>query len=237
LFHIFWFFATFLMKKLGLRYKMFENDSSVKAIGMRLRLARNMANLSRNQLAAKAEVAPNSVTSWEHGKNPGSMSQRNMKKIIDALQTSGVSISENWLKDGIGQVPQTSKANKITSVAKMSGASPFEMLSSINKEIELFTVLNNNSVIIQIKNNTMDPFFKIGDWVGGIWQESNTVENNQLCIIHLNNKLQVRWVKKASQEGVFDISFHTIETDQPEPFQIKNVPLNTVAPIIRVWRI
>lgn len=221
---------------------MLENDISAAAVGKRLRHVRKLANLSREELAELAEVGRTSISYWEHATNESSqMTPRSMAKVIQALSKKEVECTERWLRTGTGPAPKhISEINENQLINDRSTAEKTnlstQLIANLSDEIKRFTSINNLAVITKIDTNSMNPALEKGDIVGGIWQSSTALETEKICIIEINQKLQVRRVKPDNNSGLFQVAFLTYDSSQIEPFELKDIQLEKIAPIIRVWR-
>lgn len=220
---------------------MSENYQWAVAIGKRLKRLRLMAGFNRNELAKAAQVGVTSITYWENPKpNSSPMKPRNVNKVITAARQAGVECSENWLLKGLGQAPRLMAGLKTPEGYLLSAESPvvtdFSSRFVFDKEIHLFTSSHPSAAIVRVENACMSPAVENGDAVGGIWQPAADLKSEKICIVEVNSNLQVRRVKKGSREGMFDLSYLVYDSGVNEPFELKDYPLEKVAPVIRIWR-
>ncbi len=222
---------------------MLENDESAIAIGKRLKHLRLLAGINRYELAEKANINKSTLSLWENAKSvEGKPTNRSITKLLNAFKEAGVVCNEIWLLTGTGIAPVMVKhptlntnLNEVNNVEHLVVANDFQNTQTFENELKLF-LKNKGSVIYKIKHNFMYPIFRAGDMLGGIWQPSTISDDEKICIINIDNNLQVRRVRKSIHEGYFNVSYLTYDKDQIEPFEINNVSLLTIAPIIRVWR-
>jgi transcriptional regulator with XRE-family HTH domain len=218
---------------------MLENDESAIAVGKRLKRLRLMAGLSRDDLAQEADVGVTSISYWEHAKpdsNP--MKPRNVAKILGAIRRRGVDCTERWLLTGAGLPPRLLSGQQVSLIEddQTPESSTVQLLSSLDNELRLFTSSNPLAVIGSIESSSMLPALESGDIVGGIWQPTNNLTVEKICLVIVNDKLQVRRVKKGSKNGLFNLSFLVYDPNESEPFELKDFPLEKIAPVIRIWR-
>lgn len=219
---------------------LYKNDSSAKAMGARLRYVRKLAHLKRKDLAQRASVGETTISYWEHATFGSSkMTNRSMEKILKAVREAGVECSDRWLREGSGAPPQL--MTRKPSIPNLMGLSEehdliTRLISNLNEEVKLFASLSSAIVVSKVDIPYMLPAFEEGDIVGGLWQSSANLKTERMCIVHINDELQIRRVKPGSQPGLFSLSYLNYAPNQIEPFEIKDVPLEKVAPIIRVWR-
>lgn len=222
---------------------MHGNDDSPTAVGMRLKHLRLLSGLNALELAEKAGVSRGALSFWENAKSKTArpISPKSVSKLIDAIRSAGVICSETWLITGTGPHPVTYKkgSENILQQNEISShsASQFEGNHDLEDEISLFTSKDKRSIIHQITDDFMLPMYEIGDIVGGIWQSCTSLKGKEkACILKINNKLQVRRVKQSDKEGLFNICYLTYSVNQNEPYEINNISLEEIAPIIRLWR-
>ncbi len=223
---------------MGNRVYMLENDESAGAFGKRLKHLRLLAELNRYQLAEKANINKSTLSHWEHARsqhgNPPT--RKSIGKLLDAFKETGWVCSESWLLTGVGNPPI-----RIPDDIEVKEYSAQENIKlevtqwTFNDEVKLF-LKNKNAVVYEMSTNYMSPIFRAGDLVGGIWQSSNIINDEKICLIEVDNNMQVRRVKKSGHENFFNVSYFVYDKDQKEPFEINNVMLKEVAPIIRLWR-
>lgn len=217
---------------------MLEGDDSATAVGKRLRRLRQMAGLSREGLAQEAEVGKSSITFWEHAKAKNPMTPRSRAKILGVIRAKGIDCNERWLLTGLG-IPPRPSVTSLSSEQTASGSQPItqKLISVLDEEIKLFTSISEFAVIIKIDHASMSPILEKGDIVGGIWQSASTLVGEKICIIEVAGKLQIRKVKRSTQENHFSAAYIQYDpTLEYDPFVIDNLPLIRIAPIIRVWR-
>ncbi len=225
--------------RMGNMEYMLENDESASAFGKRLKHLRLLADLNRNQLAEMANINKSTISHWEHARsqhgNPPT--RTSIGKLLDAFRTTGWACSESWLLTGKGNPPIKIHDETIGAAGYISQQDSVSELNqwTFNDEVKLF-MKNKNAVTFKMSNTYMYPIFQDGDFLGGIWQPSDIINEEKICIIDVDNNLQVRRVKKSSQENLFNVAYLVYDKNQKEPFEMNNVKLKEVAPVIRLWR-
>lgn len=222
---------------------MLENDNSRVAIGRRLAYLRKMARLKRDELAKLADVTGTSISLWENAKSSGPMSVRSMQKILGAFKKSGISATEEWLKGGIGDVPQkiiapilvekTSDLDLLTE-NHLEKDTLLKLAANLSEEIQKFTSVSPLSAITKMDHNHFSPFLEKGDFVGGVWQSSSALKESKICIIQLENSLSVGYVEKSKKNNLFNIKYNLNDSYNTEG--MNNITLKNVAPILRIWK-
>jgi len=220
---------------------MLENDDSLIAVGKRLNILRTMAGWDRDGLSRAANVSAASISYWENASG-GVISAKSMGKLIEAFLTVGISCSEDWLRKGEGEKPfqpSQSQQNPLNENLAGQDISNFQF----NKEIAMFLSVETQKgrqekIVTTIENSAMTPVFEKGDIVGGILLPAHSVDlsKEQMCIIKLDGKLDVRRVKKGNSPSTFNLSYFSYDQDCHFPLEMNDVHLEHLAPIIRVWR-
>ncbi len=80
-------------------------DSVLVARGQRLKLLRELADLTRDQLAALAKVSSASMSYWENATHSG-LSHKGAERIVAAVSKQGITCSVEWLLLGSGSGPR-----------------------------------------------------------------------------------------------------------------------------------
>lgn len=216
-----------------------ESDESAVAVGKRLKLLRVMAGLSRLSLAQLAGVSKTSISYWEHG-TYRSISPRSLKKILEAAKEKGVICSESWLISGVGEPPKPLQSLVTSSQTNIETNLTLDSLSQ-NPEITEFLSHHSSqgkTVILKVEHNGMSPFFEQGDILGGVFIPTKklTLPNEAICIVKINGKLDVRKIRKGSTSNNFNLSYFAYDKNLSAPFELIDIPLESAAPIIRMWR-
>lgn len=208
---------------------MTTSDASAIKRGQRLKQLRQLAKLKRDELAHLAKVSKASISYWENA-SLSELSQSGAEKVVRAIQEKkGIDCSVEWLLFGIGMQPRIKNLSSQNNLGNT--------VNTLNQEIDLF-LSNAGTVMFQITSSTMRPVFEIGDIVGGLWTTPEICINKELiCIVEFNNQLQARKVKQGETEGKYDLSYLSFTDQLNEPFEIKNIELKAVAPVIRVWKL
>lgn len=220
---------------------MLENDESPEAVGKRLRRLRQIAGLKRKQMAELAEVGETSISVWEHGKSNFELSQRSINKILDAVKKVGIFCSEDWLRKGVGVPPKimpNDNSEKIINFIKQ-GHFEKEITLTLEEEIQLFASLHSSNVILKVEHDGMLPIIKSGDYIGGTWYsnfDDNQFEQNIACIVQINGKLDLRNIRKGTKPDLYTISYLTYSTGLTAPFEIRDIPVQKIAQLKRLWR-
>lgn len=157
-----------------------------KEVGKRIKMARQMANLTRKQFTDKYNINYHTLESWEKGVN--SVSEENLTLLEGFFRAEGINVSKNWILYGNTQeiVDDMIKGKKDTQVEDIYSLSGD---LSYFKEIKFFLENVENSAITMVLDNSLFPFYCKGDYVGGIDTGGNDTKKyiGNFCIIHITN--------------------------------------------------
>jgi transcriptional regulator with XRE-family HTH domain len=212
-----------------------KDKSMLIARGRRLKRLRALVGLSRDELAARAKVSRASMSYWENATYSG-LSHKAAEKLIPVIKAEGVHCSVEWLLLGLAQDPYRIPESAQHPIPASHGDVE---LSAIQQEIALFTSLHPNAVVMQVPHNGMAPFLLQGDYVGGLIQPIDTmqeIEPKDNYIVRFEHTLQARRVKHNPQAGLYDLSYISSVEDTNDLFEKRGVQLESIAKIIRVWR-
>ncbi len=210
---------------------------SKAALGKRLRQLRGFAALTTKQLAEIAGVGQTTISVWENG-SINAISAKNVTRMIGTFKKLGIDCTEEWLTRGVGSAPRLvpTLPPELFDNKRESDRSFQELLSQKSELIKQFLTFDNKAVVAKIDNASMSPIFEKGDIVGGIWQPANSLSTETTAIIEINNKKQVRKIKKGTADNLFHLSYLTLDGASSEPFEIKDITLEKIAPIIIMLR-
>jgi len=216
-------------------------ENNAIATGLRIKRLRELAGLTRETLSEESQISRASISYWEHGKinriNPSSIA-----RLVSIFKAHGVQCDEHWILTGKGAPPNVSLdptlkiEPSLPNFSAQDKMGPAQLAQLLDAELELFKSFSKTAIIMEVEHEAMMPVFARGDFVGGFWQSSITLTHEKFCLVLVENKLQIRRVRPATEKGRFDLSFLTYDTKQSEPFEIRNLPLDILAPIIRIWR-
>lgn len=207
--------------------------------GERLRRARVLAGLAtRREFEAKYRISANTLQGWEQGKNP--LSEKGAKRVVEAFNHEGLICTLEWLLHGTGMPPRPYEMLRMGVTTNIKHSSRnleqlnLEEEERIYKETLLFRDHYQGSIVLSIVDGSMLPYFKEGDYVGGIQVPNEDINHylNELCILELeHNVILPRLLQKGSREGVYTASC-TNPTSKSAPLNLIDVKIISVAPII-----
>lgn len=134
-------------------------------IGRRIKMARNLACISRKDFD-ELGISMHTIQSWELGRNQ--LTEKAATKLVEIFHNAGVICSTQWLLYGKGKSPSLISTDFVPyPIMDNKVASLFMEESTIQKEIEFFKANNPNAIVIMVSNDTMNPRYVQGDFVGG----------------------------------------------------------------------
>lgn len=204
------------------RKKIISTDekSSSDARGKRLRKIRNLANISREQLASHCGTCHHTVKRWELGYF-GGLPLDGAQAVVERVSQEGVICSLDWLLYEIGTGPQVlPDFDKIKKIG-----SPFSLKQTIDdkniiEEMLLFRNHYKNTIEHKIEDDGLSPYFNIGDHVAGIEYAGEKINSfiNENVIIRLNNGgILVRNLREGKTPGTYTLVCTNINTTVDTP--------------------
>jgi transcriptional regulator with XRE-family HTH domain len=147
---------------------MMETNNSDQKInaGRRIKMTRTLAGLSRKDLEDKFGISMHTLQSWELGRNP--LTDKTASKLVEIFHNTGVSCSMQWLLEGVGKSPALLESEFTPYPPLDQNITPLlDKENTIQKEIDFFRMNNPNAVVIMVSDDTMEPGYRQGDFVGG----------------------------------------------------------------------
>lgn len=181
-----------------------------KTIGERLKSVRMQLGFSRREFADKCGFSAATLQAWEDGRYP--VPQKSMVKYVKTLLDCGLVTSPEWFMRGEGLPPRPINKLSLDSLAEKD---------AILREINFFETENKNPIITVISDESMLPFFAIGDYVGGKLVPVDYAERyiNTFCIIELlTGETLVRKLRPGSETGKFNLISTNLDTCTPSAF-------------------
>ena len=206
--------------------------------GERLRRARILSGVStRREFEEKHAISANTLQGWEQGKNP--LSEKGARRVIEAFKKEGLLCSLEWLIHGHGMPPRPYEmvnAGLRQELHNDANLMDFNLREeqAIYNEIQLFRQQNMNSIVLSISDDSMEPYYSIGDYIGGCQISDSSITDylHTVCIIELENNLILpRYIQSGKQQGVFTASCTNPRT-AATPLNLYNVKIISAAPII-----
>lgn len=207
--------------------------SSSAERGRRLRILRNMSDLTIHEFAEKFGIGASTIKYWESGKNEG-LSTKGAKKIIEAMSQLRVHCTFMWLLHGVGNMPHFVDARFGTQ--NINGTLEEEL--AINNEINLFLKNTSNAVTLLVFDDAMDPIYNVGTTIGGnrLFGDDISKGLGYNCIIETEEKQIIcRKLAKSNEPNLFNLCCINPQSSVTPP-NIYDIKILSAAPITRVWK-
>ncbi|MCL1077108.1 helix-turn-helix domain-containing protein [Parashewanella spongiae] len=187
----------------------------------RVKGLRMMLGLSRKNFEQASGVSAATLTAWETGKHP--LSVKGAKKLVDAFEKLNINCTTNWLLSGEGLAPRYHQPE----------TECFELDARILKEVFYFEQNNPLPIVSIVSDDSMEPFYQIGDYVGGCQLLSNKAQQliGRDCIVTLETgQVVIRRVQQG-KEGRLNLYSLNYETQAENAF-ISDCKIQRIAQVI-----
>jgi len=215
-------------------------DDSPVARGIRLKKIRGLAGLSAEELAKKIGCSRQTISYWENATYSG-LSHKGARKVILALRESGIHCEIAWLLYGIGNSNESATARDPFLQQSWQVNENTRLLSQLTnapllQEISLFKQLHENALTLRLDHD-IESFFETGNWVGGYLEKVEPKLFGKLCIISLEEKLQIKILQqgKLSDTVQLQCPYHLKQSNSPV-IKTEEIHLEKAAQIIRIWK-
>lgn len=176
---------------------------------------------SRRAFEEKFGISAATLQAWEDGKYETPV--KGIARYIEALYRAGLATTQDWFMDGTGIPPRLigSVAKNIEysqSVKKNEDLSEDEI---ILREVTFFEQINNNPMIIMVSDDTMEPVFSVGDYVGGNLVSGQYASKyiGTLCIVKLDTgEIYARKLKFGSRNDLYNLVSINLDTNLSHAF-------------------
>lgn len=208
------------------------NPNDLKTPPERLIYLRKMCSISRADFSQLSEISYNSLKKWEYV-NKNSFKRNTAEKIVKTFKLLGVNCTTNWFMNGGGEPPSCIHDDStLKNTEELTDLDNNDI--NIMKEISLFKSINKDSELLILTDNSMNPFYKAGDIVGGIKKSLEDIYNvamNKICIVGTKDGIKIlRKLTEGTKINCFTLVALNNENDYFPP--LKDVPLIYAAPII-----
>ena len=196
-----------------------SSDQKVNA-GRRLKMARTLAGLSRKVLEDKYGISMHTLQAWELGRNP--LTDKAASNLVEIFHSTGISCSMQWLLEGVGKSPALLESEFTPYPPLDKDIAPLlDKENTIQKEIDFFRTHNPNAIVVMVSDDTMEPRYSQGDFVGGTqYIIPQKIEEcvGQDCIIEITDGTFFRRLMKR-KNGYALVSLNPqTETEDPVIF-------------------
>lgn len=207
--------------------------------GQRLRQLReatgndNRKPLTRAAIERKHGLSARTLKNWELGDGAG-LTINGARRIVSIYKKENIQCSVNWLMEGDGIGPQRIPSN----ISAPKNTNTTDPLESIQAEIDCFLSLHPEAVTYEIRDDSMEPFYKAGDLVGGVRYYANDIPNgvDSDCIVELvNGDILVRRLQNSTVPDKYNLYSLNPSTRIEVP-TLYSVEVIAAAIIVRHWR-
>lgn len=205
-------------------------DEINKECGKRIRIAITLCGMKLPAFGKKYKISFSHLYAIEKGER--ALNHKIAERIASGVNQEGYACTLEWLLKGEGRSPFKEEVKideKDESNAILSELSP-EL--KIIKETSFFQKLHENSVVSCVLDNGMEPFYALGDYVGGIFLKDLKDAVGKDCIIITQNGEQVvRKLLKGNKTGAYTLACLNPFTKISPPVLFNHL-VETAAPII-----
>lgn len=205
------------------------------SIGTRLSSIRKHLSLTRQEIQDKYGLSAETLKSWESDKV--ALTAKGLDRCLEIYRNEKLVLSKEWIITGEGLDPRlTAEIAKIPVNAKDYPNN--ETLNDFDlalKEVVFFRNLTPESVVMQVSDDDMRPFYAPGDYVGGRYESDKDQWNQNLgkdCIIlATSGDVYIRRLAK-NQKNQFILTLHNPHWGGAYEPVIAGVDILKIAPII-----
>lgn len=183
-------------------------DKKITTTGDRIKSARMQLGYSRSAFENEFGISAATLQAWECNKYE--ITPKGIDRLVKALYKAGLATTTEWFMQGAGIPPRfIDNSSNILLQQKNTEFDP-ELTEDeiILKEVTFFEKTNPNPMIVVISDDTMEPFFSIGDYVGGNLIPGKFARRyvGSLCIVELKNKeIYIRMVKFGTKPNLYNL--------------------------------
>jgi len=212
--------------------------SSPAERGKRIRILRNMTDLTIQEFANKHGVGASTIKYWECAKSEG-LSPKGAKKLVEAMLKEGIYCTYMWLMHGVGIHPQFVDSRYGNSKKQINPMhSSLEDEVAIHNEMDVFLKSAANAVTLMVFEDGMEPYYCIGDAIGGNRLLGKEIELalGKDCIVETEDKQIIcRRLVKGNEMNKYTLCCTNPHTTF-YPLNLYDINIVSVAPISRLWR-
>ncbi|MBY0501342.1 MAG: helix-turn-helix domain-containing protein [Alphaproteobacteria bacterium] len=179
---------------------MIKNKEN-KIHGKRVRIAITLCGMKLPAFGKKYKISFSHLYAIEKGER--TLNEKTAERIASGVRQEGYPCTAKWLLEGDGAQPLRKETS--ASIIEEESNSILSSLSpelKIMKEAAFFQELSPNSVVSCVLDNGMEPFYSVGDYVGGIFFHNLKDALGKDCIVITkdNEQLIRRFLKGNKKE-------------------------------------
>lgn len=186
--------------------------TEAQAKGRRLRMARALTGMSRQDLHEKTGIATSTMDTWESGRVE--LNERSSHRVCESFRKLGIFCSAEWLLRGEGIPPHLMSATEksmfsfeksfenvgIGELKKKSFVFPPFLSADIKKELSFFLNLHEGAIYLIAKEKFLSSQFEIGDCVAGIEMNPKNLIGKVVILQDINEELFLCRLIKVEDE-------------------------------------
>lgn len=199
--------------------------TEAQAKGRRLRMARALTGMSRQDLHDKTGIATSTMDTWESGRVE--LNERSSVRVCESFRKLGVFCSSEWLLYGKGMPPHLMSETEKSMLShenkfeyECTGALKNKTLifppfldADIKKELSFFLNLHKGAVFLIVKQKFLNSQFEVGDCVAGVKDDPQNLIGEIVILQNFDDKLFLCRLNSVSDNtaNVFFNSKHSTE--------------------------
>ena len=211
-----------------------------EAKGTRLKMVRNMANLSREIMCKNNRLNVNTYKGWELARY-GGLPIEGAIFIANKVALEGVVCSPEWLlyEIGIGPyvIPDFKKTQKVPPLERADFSLDEDQRHTC-KEIILFRTQYDDTIDFKITDDGLAPHYLPKDYVAGVKHYRDQINEllDTICIVQLKSGLTYsRLLQAGSKPNTYNLVCTNPSTTVEKTTQ-RDVELYCAAPIMRHYK-
>jgi transcriptional regulator with XRE-family HTH domain len=198
-------------------------SNRLRTPGDRIKSLRTYLGLTRKKFAEKYGFSDSTLKAIEYSVAPLKPAQ--LHKLIEIFLKEGLPCSEEWILTGKGEV--LLKKEQIDSASS-------SLLDPISEEIKVFQKHCHRSLVIQLEDNSMSPFYEKLDYIAGIKITRHLKPSDYgrpyVIVLPDDTKL-VRSLYPGQQKGLFNLVSLNLTDHLDHPLHT-NVTLKDIYEIV-----
>jgi len=219
-----------------------DERSTPEARAERLRLVRNMANLTRTQMCDDGTININTLKGWEIGRY-GGLPKDGAEKVCRRVANEGIIVSPAWLLyeigEGVRYIPNFNYVRRNPeALANETAALPENEQDLIIQEIVTFRQHYRDTIDYLMVDDGMAPHYRAGDFVAGVKHYGKDIAKllEQDCIVQTT---EGETLLRRLRAGVMADHYHllciNLNTTMTQPI-VNEIKLTSAAPVMRHYR-
>lgn len=205
-------------------------DETYKDCGKRVRIVITLCGMKLPAFGKKYKISFSHLYAIEKGERI--LNEKTAERIANGVRQEGYSCTAKWLLEGAGRQPlKKERQEPIIEESKLILSSLSPELK-IMKEATFFQKLSPDSIVSCVLDNGMEPFYSVGDYVGGIFFQNLKEALGKDCIIITEEGEQlVRRFLEGNKKGHYTLTCVNPFTKE-SPAILFDQCVKIVAPIV-----